>query len=340
MSNRSETGVVLDKSLNSIHLERLEADGGFAEVKNEGETAPFPQSQRRSSIAALSFDPAHDGARPNPVMVPMPDESSSPVVSRPPSRPMSVMSAGNRRSVIGPAPHLDLNFEEDLLRNPFEIPASTEFASRFDPKSLGGPAAVTAASRRSLDLDGRTESRMSGVSGEMMSERRKSLSDSYYPDGTEDSHYSPQRQVFDDIPDAGEYGRPLRPPKFGSSGAYRVARQELLRPKTLIMPGALAGSERPTGTVHIPEGFMLGEKPLPADARSSILNMGMGVPLSLAQRTFRSSLMVGGRREEEAYFRGQADEGEIYGPMPTEEEIAAERLPGKLYVSGIKLVHF
>jgi len=329
MTNQSEQGVVLGRSSNSIHLERLEADGGLEEVidqPREGErerdrdrehgSIPFPepgpQQQRRSSIAALTLTDSRDGAKPAPVMVPMPD---SPVAVR----PGTSMSSGSRR----PPPSFDVQFsefdEQELLRNPFEVPApTTEFASKFDPKG-----------RRSLDLDARTESRASMVGdGRPRSERRRSLTDF---DGDE-SELSPQQRTFDDIPHAGEYGRPLRTPKYGGQ-ALRVARHELLRPKTLIMPAPLAGTERPTATVHIPEGFMLGEKPLPADARASILNMGVGVPLSLAQRTFRSSLMVGGRREDDEFFRGQAEEGEIYGHEMPEDDEPIERKPGKLYVS-------
>lgn len=326
---------VADAALRDAERVRRLAEG---ERPDEGVSG----HRRSSSIAALTLEDSWDNdQRRNPVMVPLPDDKPQY------PRRMSVASMGNRRSMISPAPAIDASAqEEELIRNPFELPGPpSEFVSKFDPKA-----------RKSLDFDfDRSES---SPSLDLRLGRRKSLTESYYAEGSQSGATEltgietsrvfapngvlagiPSRPVFEDIPDANEYGRPLRPPKYGGQ-ALRVARHELLRPKTLLMPSQLAGTEKPTATVHIPEGFMLGEKPLPADARASILNMGVGVPLSLAQRTFRSSLMVGGRRDDELFFRGSADrEGEQYDPGAEEEDAvptlpaAPERKPGKLYVS-------
>lgn len=89
---------------------------------------------------------------------------------------------------------------------------------------------------------------------------------------------------------------------------------------------------------NIPDGYTLGDKPLPPGSRSSILTTEVrgrpGLPLSLSQKTFRSSLMVDGRREDDSYWVGGATEdGELgveYAGGP-DELGPVDRRPGKLY---------
>lgn len=291
-------------------------DDGYDDAMREVEHVRSITGDRRSSIAALSLQ---DGMG-SPVMVPLGDGDS-------PRRPLSSMSAGamspgarSRVSNASPAPVLDMDeHDAEILRNPFELPAPPmEMGSRFDPKAVE-------AQRNSVVL--------SPTLSRHESEGVGSLRDSsYFGENADD--WDRERPVFQDIPSAEEYGKPLRPPKYGqSSMAYRIHRQQLLRPRTLHMPSQLEGTEKETRTVYVPNGFEIGEKPLPTDARASILNQGKGVPLSLAQRTFASSLMVGGVRDAE-FFAGQADEGEALEGITNEErarETAERRGPGKLY---------
>lgn len=321
-------------SRHSLDRYGAEADAAVRESTRTHRSVESGSNRRSSTIASLTLEDNWDGTRrPDPIMVPLPD---SPMSSRfnVSSRPPGLDSAEHRGVALD---------ERDILDNALEMPSLLpELGGSFTPR-LGGQQ------RLSLNLD-QLDSR-SDV-GEVRLERRPSLvyfndqrpssigsmgqPSSFYGTGSDVDIGSPTRPVFDDIPSAEEYGRPLRPPKYGNM-AYRMARQQLLRPKTLIMPGMLEGTERLTATVHIPDGFTLGEKPLPEDARASILNQGKGVPLSLAQKTFRSSLMVGGTREDE-FFQGQAQEGEMVPGISEEERFQVEqerRGPGKLYGTSL-----
>ena len=90
-----------------------------------------------------------------------------------------------------------------------------------------------------------------------------------------------------------------------------------------------------------PEGFSIGEKPLPRGARTSVLTLNgiPRIPMSMSQRTFRSSLLVEGKRGE-AWIGGADEDGEV-GIMKKEREDlgpeAYERKAGKLYVSCLTL---
>lgn len=324
---------------------------GALEVRNDmGEPVmvPLPESPPKMAF------PHMPGSRPGSGIAL--ESPLSPTFDRPHSRSQSAMSAYSN-------PPLNQDeHDQEVLRNPFELPAPPpEFGSRFDPKTIE-------AQRRSIDLPGSrplsTVSSMgprasSSMSGEMGSfgdfatprlERRASLI--YSDDGeqgapsfmggapSEDPTNDDLRRgsrVWNEIPTAAEYGRPLRAPKY-TDRVLHVKRRELLRPKTLVMPSILEGTEKQKHSVHVPEGFTLGEKPLPEDARASVLNLGHGVPLSMAQKTFRSSLMVGGHREDAEYFAGTAAEGEIIAGYEgeddeEEEDMHMRRKPGKLYVS-------
>ncbi|CAK9783885.1 hypothetical protein CC85DRAFT_289599 [Cutaneotrichosporon oleaginosum] len=304
----------------SLDAYGAEADAAVRERERDTKSRRSADSHNRrgSILGHLSLE--DDYGRPAaPIMVRLPDSPKSARIGRP----------GPRSTGLA----MD---EQDILANAFEMPGPPpELGARFTP---GDPR------RLSLDLS-QIESRSD--SGQptrrpslvYLGDRAPSVTSgraSFYGPGSEVDIGSPSRPVFDDIPSAEEYGRPLRPPKYNNQ-AFPMARHQLLRPKTLIMPSALEGTERPTATVHIPEGFTLGEKPLPEDARASILNQGKGVPLSLAQRTFASSLMVGGHRDDE-FFQGTAAEGEVIPGITEEERHAAEaerRQPGKLYGTSL-----
>jgi hypothetical protein len=116
---------------------------------------------------------------------------------------------------------------------------------------------------------------------------------------------------------------------------------DLLRPKTLFMPPSLANQPEPPSPPKKkweipPEGFSIGEKPLPPGARTSVLTLNgiPQIPLSLSQRTFRSSLMVGGERGEE-WVGGAEEDGEVGISKKERADLgpeAYERKAGKLYV--------
>ena len=149
-------------------------------------------------------------------------------------------------------------------------------------------------------------------------------------------------RVYDDIPTAEQYGKPLQPPKYNTR-PQRLSRIDLLRPKTLMMPPSLANQPEPQSPKKKweipPEGFSIGDKPLPKGARTSVLTLNgiPRIPMSLSQRTFRSSLLVGGERGE-AWVGGADEDGEV-GVMKKEREDlppeAYERKAGKLYVSVV-----
>ena len=206
--------------------------------------------------------------------------------------------------------------------NPFAMPAPPpERQSRFDPKARGSVVDDTEVLSENM---GRPS-----LSGQ----RSSSTSNIPAP-----PPQSPQR-VWNDIPTAKDYGRPLLPSRYSTSfGPKRSS----LRPQSLVMPSLLSQQPPPASPKQrIPDGFTLGEKPLPPGSRSSIMSLGYEgrpkLPLSLSQRTFRSSLLIDGKRESDEFFVGGAtEEGEV-GLKDSEnsEQQQAERLPGKLYVSAL-----
>ncbi|KAF8507842.1 hypothetical protein BU17DRAFT_71038 [Hysterangium stoloniferum] len=143
----------------------------------------------------------------------------------------------------------------------------------------------------------------------------------------------------------------------------RFSRLELMRPKVLIMPSPLQGRDEDAGPAHqLPAGFELSTigPPLPPGAKSagrpvsqfmpslvgqqpSLLTPNPRMNLSLAQLTFRNSLMTDGQRDvafadiENNLRRAQEDGEQILQEEDIEEEIAEEqkqaqgKAPGKLY---------
>ncbi|KAL7424309.1 hypothetical protein Q5752_001899 [Cryptotrichosporon argae] len=305
---------------------------------------PAPQ-RRRSMIADLVLvdDYARDRKRSNPVMVPLP--SSPPATSRRLSR-LSAHSYGPSDMYLDEP---DAAGDEEAEPNPFALPAPPpELGSRFDPKSMGGPrraslegfADIRPSSRGSMltvrsSFDAHQQSRALSTYDDSADDARRRIDSG--SSGASGFELVRQPTAYDEVPTAEEYGRPLRPSKYGRR--QFLDRHTLLRPKTLVMPSPLAGTESTSQTVHVPDGFLYGDKPLPAGARSSILSMGRkvgeiggqgGVKMSLSQKTFRSSLMVDGTRDEG--FVGQAEEGHV---VYDDEEDREERRPGKLYGTSL-----
>lgn len=282
----------------------------------------------------------------NPVMIPLP---TSPTRSRHSSYLAPVARVAEEETVFGD----DEEEAGEMLSeepNPFAMPAPPpQLGSRFDPKQLEAQRSQSVLSnhhRQSL-----SESRSHSTYLRQSVPQQNPLPTSYrhssymtdLPDEQDitDIHHS--AQVYDEIPTAEQYGKPLMAPKYTQNRPQRMSRHDLLRPKTLIMPSMLADIPPPASPPKkkweiAPDGFSIGEKPLPAGARTSAITIG-GVPrlpLSLSQRTFRSSLMVGGQRGE-AWVGGAEEEGEVaVGKKERDdlEEELRERKPGKLYVSS------
>ena len=131
----------------------------------------------------------------------------------------------------------------------------------------------------------------------------------------------------------------------------RYSRADLMRPKLLVMPGPLQGQHSAPAVPGVTkDGFLLSTDgpPLPAGARgrpteaqdSLIFNPRQS--LTLAQLTFRNSLMVGGKRDVaftdiESSIPRAAEEGEqVDLNIPEESELGVLpqsdlRPPGKYY---------
>lgn len=273
------------------------------------------------------------------------------------ARPQTSMSRNSYDALRSPVGHqgrpgsaygmMDEREEEEevLSPNPFALPApSVEHGSRFDPKAIE-------SQRRSMD-EGRPLSRISTAASTsrpypMQHNPSSSLTEAHLHQYTGDRHtgdpsdafHGREIKTFADIPTAAEYGKPLRPSKYGPLPP--IDRRSLLRPRTIIIPTPLSAIPPPDSPPrNVPDGYTLGAKPLPPGSRSSILTTDgrcrPGLPMSVSQKTFRSSLVVGGRREDEEYWVGGATEdGEIGVEYAGEGDTQGptDRRPGKLYVS-------
>ena len=217
---------------------------------------------------------------------------------------------------------MDCNEEEILdTGNPFALPCPpSSSASRLDPK-------VPEAQRRNSI----------GVLHDLPLQTRPTSSAPLLTVVGQVPSSSTLSKVLEDIPTAEHFGRPLMPQGYSTS-FVRTDRRSLFRPRSLVMPPSLATANRtsvPPG--YVPEGFKLGEKPLPPESRTSIRTIGDGrprLPLSLSHRTFRGSLIVGDVREDEADFIGKsADMAEGDGVYDEGLMRDTGRRPGTLYVS-------
>lgn len=274
-------------------------------------------------------------------------KSSNPLLVPLPPSPMHTLM--NRHSSYIPTltaeeEELDqlADLDEPILSsepNPFAMPPPPAvIGSRFDPKQLE----IQRGSSRLADYARPTSSMsLQRSSLAQFDDLVRSTTPAAALEYIEEQDLGDLR-VYDDIPTAEQYGKPLQPPKYANARPQRLSRIDLLRPKTLMMPPSLANQPDPPSPPKKkweipPEGFSIGEKPLPKGARTSVLTLNgiPRIPMSLSQRTFRSSLLVGGERGE-AWVGGADEDGEV-GVMKKEREDlppdAYERKAGKLYVS-------
>ncbi|KAG8838722.1 hypothetical protein FRC20_006241 [Serendipita sp. 405] len=192
--------------------------------------------------------------------------------------------------------------------NPFEIPLeSATQTSRFDPKAIAHQRNVSFAS---------------------MSTRRAF------------------QNAEGDVPD--NISMMTGPRQEPTNYNNRYSRADILRPKVLVMPSPLQdqAEARPVQPQrNVRPGFQdsTDARPLPLGARSSTyggLNVGARSSMTLAQLTFRNSLMVGGQRDpafadfednlRRAQYDGERIEQEM-DPEPEVEEQLPYRAAGKLY---------
>jgi hypothetical protein len=208
------------------------------------------------------------------------------------------------------------------LPNPFEIPPpAPEHSSRFDPKTLAHQRTLSFASlnsRQVLDVP------------DLQQERQHDFND----------------------------GGSVMTGAFQREAPVRYSRIDMLRPKVLVMPTPLQDQQqKPTGPTRITrDGFedTTGALPMPPGAKTTgprpgstmfgAGEQGIGFTpnprssLSLAQLTFRNTLMVGGERDVafadiEANLQRAEEEGVQVdlGLVPEQLPGPPRRAPGKLY---------
>lgn len=307
---------------------------------DSGRRASLDQYKARQAwTEPQSLDPAlrrhtamclPDGVRPesrsgrisDPSMIPSPNshslDSSSPITTL---RPL------NRNFATTSKQQLDTFGEREILNdsepNLFIFPAPRPHSmSIFDPNSLAERRKPSFNSTNGFAFDSRLHNSLvlSSAAGPERSSTPLKIVNSLAESG----------QEYSEIPTPRQFGRPLMPPRYSTSAVTRINRSSL-RPNVLLMPSPLADSE---GSLHpdvkVPDGFVRGDKPLPAEAKTK--GRRPGLPLSLSQKTFRSSLLVDGKRDYEEYFVGSSEiEGEM-GVSSRDITIdAIQRRPGKLY---------
>lgn len=267
-----------------------------------------------------------------PIMVPLPASPSS--THRPVSGMSRRLSSSMGRRIDERDPGEEDEEEEDLGPNPFALPAPpVALASRFDPKARANPTPTLSGEEKEDDADAGTSTLRPAARSDLSLSRPVSMANLDKLNRINDGTSTPinpeadiiealsQRPSFPDVPSAEKYGKPLLPSKYARRGP--VDRHALLRPKTLIMPSGLAGTEKRQWAAKVPEGFVLGEKPLPAGARTSILSLGDG-------RAFGAALAAEQMEVERA--RLEVEERERRAAA----ESRKERMPGKLYVSDVE----
>lgn len=309
------------------------ADEALAAAERARALADMPRSR-----SAMSGYESRAG---EPKMIPLPESPTSMF-----TRPLSSMSMNRgKSSEMQRGVSFERNDmedgnaeEENFTPNPFALPAPpTGQASRFDPKyteSVPTPNPSSPPIRPSHD--NRRDSTLSALSSRPRSQLHQTTPLAPLPLNADPDA---SRIVFAEIPTPGEFGKPLIPPKYARRPP--ADRHSLLRPRTLIMPISLQGADY-VPPAKVRDGFMLGEKPLPAGARSSILSTrGDGMVWQ-----GRGSGMLPGQAGEvqmqgKEFGRGLAMEiqetEEQAERRRFEEEEARNRrnskMPGKLYVS-------
>ena len=298
----------------------------------------------------------------SPRMIPLPPSPATTLQTFT-SRPVSSLST--RHTSAPSLSALTDDIDEVDGSNPFALPPPpAALGSRFDPKlarDQGGSVGTrpfASGSRVSFAEPRSTMERRRSSLGKMEDldtdfgppqyPRRMSASSAQTLKGKVDETGRPASKVWTDIPTAKQFGRPLMPNRYSTMSnlsSLRSQRALTLRPQTLYMPRPLSGMlPPPSPPRNIPDGYTLGEKPLPPGSRSSILSLANprpGIPMSLSQRTFRNSLMVDGKRDGPVYtgdvspegpFEELPDVGGEDGGVVEEEE---ERRPGKLYGTSL-----
>jgi hypothetical protein len=303
------------------------SQGLRSRLSSNGRTPPTsPPSMLPRS--ALSKKPS------NPLLVPLPPSPMHALMTRHSSYIPTITAEEEELDRLA-------DLDEPILSsepNPFAMPPPPAvIGSRFDPKQL---EIQRGASRLSDYARPTTSMSLQRSSLAQFDDMVRSTTPAAALEYIEEQDLGDLR-VYDDIPTAEQYGKPLQPPKYANARPQRLSRIDLLRPKTLLMPVSLANQPEPISPKKKweipPEGFSIGEKPLPKGARTSVLTLNgiPRIPMSLSQRTFRSSLLVEGKRGEE--WVGGADEDGEVGVMKKEREDlppeAYERKAGKLYVS-------
>lgn len=271
-----------------------------------------------------------DGVRPelrggrisDPSMIPSPNSHSLDSPS-----PTTTLRPLNRNFATTSKQQLDTFGEREILNdsetNPLTLPAPRPHSvSIFDPNSLEERRKPSLNSTNGFALDSRLHNSLV-LSSAAVPER----SSTPLKNGNSLTELG---QEYSEIPTPRQFGRPLMPPRYTTSAVARINRSSL-RPNVLVMPSPLADSE---GSLHpdvkVPDGFVRGDKPLPAEAKTK--GRRPGLPLSLSQKTFRSSLLVDGKRDYEEYFVGSSEiEGEMGVSSKDITIDAIQRRPGKLY---------
>ncbi|WVW82685.1 hypothetical protein I302_104696 [Kwoniella bestiolae CBS 10118] len=296
--------------------------------------------ERPSTVMGIHNNNGDDTRRrqiSDPRMIPLPATPGSLFDSRPLSRGWTSPPPGKMDDDVE-----DLE-QEETLPNPFALPAPPpELGSRFDPK-------VLETQRRSDEQDQsqvRFHSRQSEQGHRPQPYSSKSRSSFYEVTSPTEPQFDDQpltspppisrikdpERVWEELPTPEQFGRPLMPKRYSTSARLHLNRLSMPRPKTLIMPSLLANQrEPPPREIKLPEGYTLGEKPLPYGAKTEGERpRSQFHPLSLSQRTFRGSLMVNGLRDDE-FVGGTENEGELGLRQRELDEGALERRPGKLY---------
>ncbi|CEL63711.1 hypothetical protein RSOLAG1IB_05472 [Rhizoctonia solani AG-1 IB] len=247
-------------------------------------------------------------------------------------------------STTSPAPLADNN--DANLPNPFALPPPTpERLSRFDPKA-----------RQSV-------SELPEGEGDGVSMRTGMMREGTAHLRTYSNASLGSRALLDDFKDDGASymtGRQLDGP-----GNKQVSRMELLRPKVLVMPSPLQGSEQQHNQNAGRAGFMLSSDgtPLPPGATPGVrpgvrplTSAGMShsgqsmsagftpnprTSMTLSQLTFRNNLMVDGSRDVayndiDQQLRRATAEGEqaeqVWDDYDAETEAPQQERPaGRLY---------
>ncbi|KAJ1309060.1 hypothetical protein OPQ81_004739 [Rhizoctonia solani] len=247
-------------------------------------------------------------------------------------------------SANSPAPLADSNDQD--LPNPFALPPPTpDRLSRFDPKA-----------RQSL-----SQVQLHEGEGDAASMRTGTMKEGTAHLRTYSNASLGSRALLDDFKDDGASymtGRQLEGP-----GNKPISRMELLRPKVLVMPSPLQGSQPQPNQSAGRAGFMLSSDgtPLPPGATPGArpgVRTGLGVSrsnqstgagftpnprttMSLSQLTFRNNLMVDGSRDVayndiDQQLRRATAEGEqaeqVWDDYDAETEAPEpERPAGRLY---------